>query len=89
MEVKWTDTDPETGRRRYVRAERFGGVWRFEWKLERRGDWNAGLQPTRDMWDQVLDALKRRYRRREGVNDEDIEEVERIIKKLPVPRDVD
>jgi hypothetical protein len=41
------------------------------------------------MWDHVLDSLKRRYRRREGVSDEDIEQVERIIQELPRPRDLE
>jgi hypothetical protein len=89
MQIKWTDTDPETGQRRFLCAERFARVWSFKWKLQRRGDWTRGLQPTRAMWDHVLDGLKRRYRRREGVSDEDVEQVERIIADLPVPRDLD
>ena len=48
----------------------------------------SGLAATRELWDVLLDALRRRYRRREGVTDEDVEQVERIIKELPVPRDV-
>ncbi len=31
------------------------------------------------MWEHVLDSLKRRYRRREGVEDTDIEQVEKIL----------
>jgi hypothetical protein len=31
------------------------------------------------MWEHVLDSLKRRYRRREGDSDEDVEQVERIL----------
>jgi hypothetical protein len=89
IEIKWTDTDPETGQRRFLSAERFAGVWRFKSKLQRRGDWTKGLEPTREMWDHVLDSLRRRYRRREGVSDEDIQQVERIIRALPVPRDLD
>ena len=89
MEIKWTDVDPESGKRRFVCAERFAREWRFKWKLERRGEWTLGLTVTRDIWDNVLDALHRRYRRREGVTDEDVEQVERIIKDLPVPRDVE
>ncbi len=89
MEIKWTDNDPDTGQRRFLAAERFAGVWSFKWKLERRRDWNAGLQPTRAMWEHVLDALKRRYRRREGVSDADVVQVERIIKALPVERDIE
>ena len=89
MEIKWTDIDPESGLRRFLCAERFAGVWSFKGKLQRRGDWTKGLQPTRAMWEHILDALQRRYRRREGVTDEDIEQVERIIKDLPVPRELD
>jgi hypothetical protein len=79
LEIKWHDTDPETGQRRYLCAERFARVWRFRWKLVRRGEWNRWLEPTRAMWEHVLDSLKRRYRRREGVEEEDIEQVEKIL----------
>ena len=88
MQIKWTDEDPETGGRRFLCAERFAGVWRFKWKLRRRGEWTKGLEPTRAMWEHVLDALKRRYRRREGVTDEDIEQVERVLKGWKEPRDL-
>jgi hypothetical protein len=32
------------------------------------------------MWEHVLDSLRRRYRRREGVSDADVEQVERLLK---------
>src|SRR5204862_8172219 len=51
MEIKWTDTDPETGQRRFLCAERFARVWSLKWKLQRRGDWTKGLEHTRAMWD--------------------------------------
>ena len=79
MEIKWHDMDPETARRRYLCAERFAGQWSFRWKLRRRGEWTRGLEPTRAMWEHVLDSLKRRYRRREGVSEADISQVERIL----------
>jgi hypothetical protein len=82
IEIKWTDTDPETGERRFLYADRFAKVWRFSWKLRRRGEWTRGLEPTLAMWEHVLDSLKRRYRRREGVSDEDIEQVEKIVAEL-------
>lgn len=85
MEIKWTDTDPETGQRRFLSAERFGKIWRFRWKLQRRGEWNRGLAPTRAIWEHVLDSLRRRYRRREGVSDEDVEQVERILNEWREP----
>jgi hypothetical protein len=79
IEIKWTDTDPETGVRRFLCAEKFAGEWQFRWKLQRRGPWNRGLQPTRAMWEHVLDSLRRRYRRREGVDDADIDQVAKIL----------
>ena len=83
MEIKWTDEDPETGQRRYLCAERFAGVWSFKFRDRRRSEWQRGLQPTRAIWLHVLDSLKRRYRRREGVSDADIEHVERILSGWP------
>jgi hypothetical protein len=82
MEIKWHDTDPETGQRRYLCAERFAGVWRFRYKFERRGPWTRDLEPTRAMWEHVLDGLERRYRRREGVEEADIRQVERLLKDV-------
>ena len=82
MEIKWHDTDPESGQRRYLCAERFAGVWSFRWKLERRGPWNRDLEPTREMWEHVLDSLQRRYQRREGVEEPDIRQVEKILKEV-------
>jgi hypothetical protein len=82
MEIKWTDTDPETGQKRFLCAERFGGQWSFRFKLQRRGDWTRGLGPTRAMWETVLDALERRYQRREGVSDADLRQVRGILAAL-------
>ena len=89
MEIKWTDTEPTTGKRRYLRAEKFAGTWHFSYRLQRRDVRWLPLPPTRAMWQHVLDSLHRRYRRREGVSDEDVEQVERILRELPVPRELD
>jgi len=86
FQIKWTDEDPETGQRRFLCAQRFAGEWSFKSKLQRRGDWTQGLEPTKEMWLLILDGLKRRYRRREGVSDEDIAQVERILKNWKEPR---
>jgi hypothetical protein len=83
MEIKWTDSDPLTGERRFVRAERFAREWRFTYRTQRRGVWAPGPPPTRPMWEHVLDALERRYRRREGVTDADLAQVRRILVTLP------
>ena len=89
IEIKWTDEDPETGQKRFVSAEKFAGEWTFKWKLQRRGEWTPGLDLTRDIWEYILDCLEWRYRRREGVSDEDIDQVKKLLKTMPVPRDLD
>ena len=53
MEIKWHDIDPDSGQPRYLCAERFAGVWKFRWKLQRRGEWTRGLEPTCAMWEHV------------------------------------
>jgi hypothetical protein len=85
VEIKWTDVDPDSGRRRFLCAERFAGEWTFKWKLQRRGEWTRGLQPTHEMWEHVLNSLERRYRRREGVSDEDVAQVKRILADWKYP----
>jgi hypothetical protein len=85
IEIKWTDEDPESGQRRFLCAIKFAGQWSFKWKLQRRGDWTRGLQPTRAMWEHVLDSLQRRYQRREGVEDFDVRQVELILRDLKEP----
>lgn len=86
IQIKWNDEDPETGKRRFLCASRFAGEWSFKWKLQRRGDWTTGLEPTKAMWEHVLDSLQRRYRRREGVSEADIVQVERVLKDWKEPR---
>jgi hypothetical protein len=82
IQIKWTDTDPESGQRRFLCAQKFAGEWTFRWKLQRRGEWTRGLEPTLAMWEHVLDSMQRRYRRREGVSDEDIAQVEKILAEV-------
>jgi len=87
IEIKWNDTNSQTGERRFLRAAKFAGEWHFSFRLQRRDvQWQA-MQPTRAMWEHVLDSLKRRYRRREGVSDQDVEQVERLLKEWPTPID--
>jgi hypothetical protein len=89
IQIKWTDNDPETGQRRFLCADRFAGQWSFKWKLQRRGEWTRGLTPTREMWEHVLDSLQRRYRRREGVSDEDVAQVEKILRDWREPPSIE
>jgi hypothetical protein len=83
VSIEWTDTDPETGERRFVSVEKFARKWRFMVRFRRRTDWQPFDTPTRDMWEVLLDALERRYRRREGVSDEDLAHVRAKLASLP------
>jgi hypothetical protein len=85
IDIKWTDSEPETGQRRFLCATKFAGAWSFKWKLQRRGDWTKGLRPTRAMWEHVLDSLQRRYRRREGVDEDDVRQVELLLRDWKDP----
>jgi hypothetical protein len=89
IEIKWTDEDPDTGQRRFLSAEKFAREWSFKWKLQRRGDWTPIAKATRAMWEHVLDSLQRRYRRREGVSDEDISQVERVLRDWREPPSIE
>lgn len=89
MDIKWTDRHPETGERRFVRAERFGGFWKFHYRSSRRGVWTRLHPPTVAMWEEVLDALQRRLPRREGVTEDDVKQVQTILADLRARLGVD
>lgn len=87
MQIEWTDTDPDTGAKRFVCAEKFARTWRFKARFRRRTEWDRGVRVTRDMWETLLDALERRYVRREGVSDDDLARVRKVIAGLPSQED--
>jgi hypothetical protein len=82
MDIQWTDADPATGGKIWIRAERFAGYWTFRVRTHRRGE-SKRVRPTRAMWEEVLESLERRYRRREGVDDDDLAQVRKILAELP------
>jgi hypothetical protein len=83
MQIEWTDEDPVSGAKRYVQAEKFARKWSFRVRIRRRTNWESPTQVTREMWENLLDALERRYPRREGVTDEDLKQVRALIAGLP------
>ncbi len=89
MEIEWVDSDPKTGEKRYVCAERFARVWRFKFRYRRRTNWERTDAVSRDMWETLLDALERRYYRREGVEEEDLVAVKKILKAFKPPPEHD
>lgn len=89
MHIDWTDSDPVTGEKRYVQAEKFARKWSFRVRFRRRTNWEPPGSVTRDMWETLLDALERRYARREGVTDEDLAQVRAILAALPAAGEAD
>jgi len=82
IQIQWHDRDPDTGARRYWRAERFAGQWKLQCKQERRGAWEGEAAPTRETWERILESMQRRYRRRQGVDHDDVEQVEKILAEV-------
>ncbi|MFO0936913.1 MAG: hypothetical protein U0798_10410 [Gemmataceae bacterium] len=82
MDIQWTDNDPETGERRFVSAEKFARTWQFHVRFRRREDWKRIEPPTREMWETLLDAMERRYQRREGIDDADLAAVRKIVSQI-------
>jgi hypothetical protein len=82
MEIEWTDSDPRSGERRFVRALKFAREWSFQIRFKRRTNWEAAPVVTREMWETLLDALERRYRRREGVSEGDLARVRDLLASL-------
>jgi len=83
MSIDWTDTDPASGERRFVSVEKFARKWRFKIRFRRRTEWQAVEVPTREMWEDLLEALERRYHRREGITDDDLKFVKQKIAESP------
>jgi hypothetical protein len=85
VDVQWTDADPDTGVKRFVAVEKFARAWHFKVRFRRRENWTTPARVTREMWETLLDALERRYRRREGVSEEDVQAVRKIVAEYREP----
>ena len=85
MEIQWTDADPETGEKRFVRATKFARSWRFDVRFRRRENWEPAPTVTKDMWEELLDGLERRYQRREGVSEADLAAVRKAVVEYREP----
>jgi hypothetical protein len=79
MEIKWDDTDPNTGGRRYVKAERFAGRWTFFCRRQRRGIWEKWANPSREMWEALLESLERRLSRQEATELGDVAMIKELL----------
>jgi len=85
MHLQWTDYDPETNERRFIRAERFAGKWTFAQRATRRGIWEKITEPEKQLWIDLLESLERRLARREGIELADVATVKKMLENWKDP----
>ena len=75
----WTDRN-EDGRKREVRATKFGGAWRFQAKLAGDLDWTYYERPLLEDLLTLKEIVVRKYQRRRA-SAEDLASIEKLIQE--------
>jgi hypothetical protein len=75
----WKEKDSE-GRKREVRATKFGGVWRLQAKLADETEWTYYDRPPLEDLRTLRDIVDRKYRRRRA-SAEDVAALEKLIEE--------
>ena len=75
----WTDRNQD-GRKREVRATKFGGAWRFQSKTARDLDWTYYDRPLLEDLLTLKEILVRKYQRRRA-SMEDVASIEKLIQE--------
>jgi hypothetical protein len=75
----WTDRN-EHGRKREVRATKFGGAWRFQAKTAGDLDWTYYERPLQEDLLALKEILVRKYQRRRA-SAEDVASLEKLIQE--------
>ena len=73
----WTDRNQD-GRKREVRATKFGGAWRFQAKMADDLDWTYYDRPSPEDLLTLKEILVRKYQRRRA-SVEDVASIEKLI----------
>ena len=76
----WTEKDPQ-GKKREVRATKFGGVWRFQSKFSGEEQWTYYDSPPPEDLLKLRDIIERKYRRRRASAD-DVASVDKLVRNL-------
>lgn len=76
----WTEKDDE-GRKREVRATKFGGKWRLQAKTAGETEWTYYDRPELDDLLKLKDIVDRKYQRRRASAD-DVASVNKLIADL-------
>ncbi len=75
----WTEKDEE-GRKREVRATKFGGKWRLQSKASDEIEWTYHDPPLMDDLLKLKDVIARKYQRRRA-SAEDVASIDKLIKE--------
>jgi hypothetical protein len=75
----WTDRN-EDGRKREVRATKFGGAWRLQAKIAGDLDWTYYERPLPEDLLTLKEILVRKYQRRRA-SAEDVLSIEKLIQE--------
>ena len=75
----WTDTN-QHGRKREVRATKFGGAWRFQAKTAGDVGWTYYGRPLLEDLLALKEILVRKYQRRRASSD-DLASVDKLIEE--------
>ena len=75
----WTEKDSE-GRKREVRATKFGGTWRLQAKTTDEAAWTYYDLPLMEDLRTLKDIVERKYRRRRA-SAEDVAALDKLIKE--------
>jgi len=78
----WTEKDEE-GRKREVRATKFGGNWRLQAKLKDETEWTYYDVPLLEDSLALRDVVFRKYQRRRA-SAEDVAAIDKLIKEQQV-----
>jgi hypothetical protein len=77
----WTDRN-QGGRKREVRATKFGGAWRFQAKTAGDLDWSYYDRPLLEDLLTLKEILVRKYQRRRA-SIEDVASIDKLIQEQP------
>ncbi len=75
----WTDRNPD-GKRREVRATKFGGAWRFQARTAGDLEWTYYERPVLEDLLALKEILTRKYQRRRA-SIEDVASIEKLIQR--------
>lgn len=76
----WKEKDAD-GRKREVRATKFGGVWRLQAKWEDELDWTYYSAPSEEDLAALRDIVFRKYQRRRA-SAEDVAGLDEMLREL-------